>query len=129
MQPIGKTMMRWLVTGAVALLALFIFASITPASAHGTAHAHVVAAEKAVPDVVQALQAPSPEPSGHGKPCTGGAMCCNFGHCVGNAGVMPQTSLMTPTGSTGSAPYVLSSRPALSMMRSGPATPPPRLDA
>jgi hypothetical protein len=107
------------------LLAFVLFAPIVPAHAHGIGvsnHGAVVSHQTTVDQ--------SPAQRGPGKCSDKGSSCCLFSQCAQTADIVSPDATVTYGGQlTTPSAYAPRSVLVIDSLRSGPATPPPRLDA
>ena len=119
----GKTLKR-LLAGVIMLLAFVLFAPIVPAHAHGIGasnHGAVVSHQTAADQ--------SPVQRGPGKCSDEGSSCCLFSQCAQTADIVSSDPTVTYGGQVTPSAYAPRSVLMIDSLRSGPATPPPRLDA
>ena len=116
--------LKRLVVGVFMLLAIVLF---VPA---GSAHAHGMGAASHSTSVVAQVVVEQSGLLGQAVPgCDGGSSCCLFSYCSQVASVLPGKDPAPQTALTARTPYATVVAPMNRSLRSGPVTPPPRLDA
>jgi len=110
--------------GAFMLLALILLAPAASAHAHGMGGATHPAEMAERPNVMRASLPSSSEPG-----CDDSSFCCMLCQCVHVTSVQPSKLSAPKAILTAPAAYTVVSTTMNPSLRSGPATPPPRLDA
>jgi predicted carbohydrate-binding protein with CBM5 and CBM33 domain len=120
----GGAALKRIMAGAIMLLALILFAPTASAHAHGMASVSHATKTAGRADTIQ-----SSLPGSSKTGCDDSSSCCLMSQCVQDATVCPAERSEPKAIRKVAAAYAVLPGPMSRILRSGPATPPPRLDA